>query len=195
MKSIIIVGAGGHGKVILDILLKMKKISKDNFEILGFLDDKKKDAIIGYPILGDLDGIKKLKENEKNFFVIAFGKNELREKIEKKNSNLKYITVIDPSVILGAECEIGDGTVIKANCVISPGTKIGKHCIINSLVSVEQDTVIEDFVHIYPNVSIYGENIIKKGITIFSNASTENGVIIYKDLNYGEHLKAIEGEN
>lgn len=194
MKKIYIIGAGGHGKVVLDILLKIKKI-KSNFEIIGFLDEIKKEPIMGYPVIGSLATIKKMKLNKNNnFFIIALGKNELRERIVRDYKDLKYIIAIDPSAVIGLGSQIGEGTVIKANSVISPGTKIGKHCIINSLVSIEQDTLIEDFVHVYPNVSIYGENTIKKGVTIFSNASTENGVIVYQDLAYGEHLKAKEGE-
>lgn len=58
MKKIYIIGAGGHGKVVLDILLKIKKIKKD-FEITGFLDDIKKEPIMGYPVIGNLATIKK----------------------------------------------------------------------------------------------------------------------------------------
>lgn len=188
MEKIIIIGAGGHGKVVLDILLKQKQLKKE-FDILGFLDDKKDEKIMGYHVIGFLSDIKKY-ENEKNvLFILAFGDNIIREKIAKENKKLKYKTVIHPSVVLGEECEVGEGTVLKANSVIGPGTKIGKHCIINSLVSIEQDSLVEDFVHIYPNVSVYGQNKIKKGITLFSNSSTEQGVTVNKNLNYGEHFR------
>ena len=188
MEKIIIIGAGGHGKVILDILLKQKQI-ENNFEIMGFLDDSRKEKIMDYSVIGTLNDIQRYENDNNILFALAFGDNKTREKIVKKNPKLKYKIIIHPSSVIGKEVEIGEGTVIKANSVINIGTKIGRHCIINSLVSIEQDTIVEDFVHIYPNVSVYGENKIKKGITLFSNSSTEQGAIIKRDLSYGEHYK------
>jgi len=81
MKSIIIIGAGGHAKVIMDIILK------NGNKLLGFLDDNKQtgDLILGYPVLGKIDICERYQEmNEELEYIVAIGNNILREEISEK---------------------------------------------------------------------------------------------------------------
>ena len=186
MKDIVIIGAGGHAKVVLDILLEINKV-ENNINILGFLDDKKQGNIYNISILGKISDLKKVIKNWKSInFIIAIGDNKLREEIYKKNQELKFMTLIHPSAVIGNYTSIGNGTIVKANTTIGIGTKIGKFCLINSNVSVEQDCIIEDFVHIYPNVSIYGNNIIKDRLEIKSNSCIGEGKKIKDNIEFGE---------
>lgn len=149
-KEVIIIGAGGHGKVIADIILK----SGD--QIKGFLDDSFPDrkSFIGYPILGKLNT---LVSTEKTEYIIAIGNADLREKIASKHKEIEWYTAIHPSAVISdIDVSIGTGTAIMANAVVNPGTHIGNHCIINSGSIVEHDNYINDYVHISVGAKLAG---------------------------------------
>ena len=147
-KKVVIIGAGGHAKVIADI------IEKSGDEIVGFLDDNKEigtTIINEYKVIGDLNNRFTMAVTKENLeFIIAIGDNKKREEISH-SPNLKFYTAIHPSAQIGLDVEIQEGTVIMANACINSSAKIGKHCIINTGAIIEHDNIIEDFVHISPN--------------------------------------------
>lgn len=160
MKKVVIIGAGGHAKVVADIILQRIKHLNEKIEIIGFLDDKynKQFAELNYisniPILGKLNLIEELKNEDINF-IIAIGNNELREKISKRYK-MKYYTAIHPEAVIGSEVSLGAGTVIMAKTVINSHSAIGKHCILNTGSIIEHDNYIDDFAHISPGVNLAG---------------------------------------
>lgn len=164
-KDIIMIGAGGHARVIADMVKK----SGDNVE--GFLDDDlSKDGVIG-----KIDDCTKFSDC---FFVIAIGNNSVRKAIAEKFPDLKYRTVIHPRAVISEDVEIGVGTVIMANAVINANTKIGAHCIINTASVVEHDNVLSDFVHISPGATLCGGTSVGELTQIGAGAVTKNGTSV-----------------
>lgn len=181
MKNIVIIGSGGHAKVIADIILKRKEILKDELNIVGFLDDNfqnlKYKEIFNIPILGNTCLVKNFKD--KNYsYIIGVGSNLIREKIAEKYMNLKYYTAIHPNAVIGNEVIIKEGTVIMANAVINSGSVIGKHSIINSSSIIEHDNIIGDFVHISVGAKLAGTVNIEKRTWIGIGASISNNISI-----------------
>ena len=190
-KKVVIIGAGGHAKVIADI------IEKSGDEIVGFLDDNKKigtTIINDYKVIGDLNNRFAMAVTKENLeFIIAIGDNKKREEISH-SPNLKFYTAIHPSAQIGLDVEIQEGTVIMANACINSSAKIGKHCIINTGAIIEHDNIIEDFVHISPNVALGGTvkigksthvgigSTIKNNITICENCKIGAGAVVVKDI-------------
>ena len=191
LKKVVIIGAGGHAKVIADM------IEKSGDEIVGFLDDNKKKGttiIKEYKVLGDFNNRFPLAIANSDYeFIIAIGDNKKREEISH-SPNLKFYTAIHPSAQIGLDVEIKEGTVIMANACINSSAKIGKHCIINTGAIIEHDNIIEDFVHISPNVALGGTvkigknthvgigSIIKNNITICENCKIGAGAVVVKDI-------------
>lgn len=150
-KNVVIIGAGGHAKVIADIIIK----SGDN--LIGFLDDNiEKDTVIiaGYKVIGNLNN--RFILNKEYKFIIAIGDNKKRKDIVDKTPDMNFYKAIHPNAQIGLDVEIEEGTVIMANAVINSSAKIGKHCIINSGAIIEHDNIIKDYVHISPNSSLGG---------------------------------------
>lgn len=190
-KKVVIIGAGGHAKVIADIIQKSQDI------LLGFLDDnleKGKKVVCDYKVLGKLEDCLKLKEkNNEIQFIIAIGSNLIRKKIAEKYK-LNYYTAIHPSAQIGLEVKIKEGTVVMANACINSCAKIGKHSIINTGAIIEHDNIIENFVHISPQAALagtvkVGENthvgigaIIKNNTGICSNCTIGAGAVVVKDI-------------
>lgn len=187
-KSVVIIGASGHGKVIADII-----VNSDD-KVLGFLDDAddvQGKKIIGFPVLGKIADYDNYRDCE---FVIAIGNPYVREKISNEIP-VKWYTAIHPTAVISSlDVEIGEGTVIMANAVVNPSARIGKHCIINTGAIVEHDNILEDYVHLSPNVTLAG--IVKVGksthigagsctkqvLNIASNCIIGAGSVVVKDI-------------
>lgn len=177
-KKVIVIGAGGHAKVIADIIIK----SGDEF--IGFLDDNIPEGteILGYKVLGKINDIQKIhnqnkNENQEIYFAIGIGNNKLRKEIFE-NNKVKYYTAIHPSSIIALDVNIGEGTMISANTVINVSTKIGKCCIINTGSILEHDNRIEDFVHISTGVVLAGTVKVGKLSYIGSGVSIKHNIDI-----------------
>ena len=174
-KDVIIIGAGGHAKVIADIIYK----SGDN--LIGFLDDnlanKGKEIYLGKKVIGTT---KDIEIYNKNYFIIGIGNNSIRKKINNEN-NLKLYSAIHPSAIIAEDVKIGTGSVIMAGVVINPGTVIGKNCIINTSSSLDHDNLLEDYVHISPGAHLAGTVSVKEGTWICTGAIVKNNITIGKN--------------
>lgn len=173
IKNIIIIGAGGHARVIADIV----KSSKDN--LIGFLDDnldkKGKKVFEDKIVLGSIKDIKKYNDC---YFVIGIGDGKIRKKIAQEYPNIKWYTSIHPKAIIGTNVKIGEGSVVMPGAVINSGSNIGKHCIINTSSSIDHDNVLLDYVHISPGAVLAGTVHIGEGTWVGSGATIINNINI-----------------
>lgn len=173
-KEVIVIGAGGHGKVIADI------VEKSGDKVLGFLDDNcKSEKVLKYPVLGKPEDCIKYKDKE---FFIAIGNNAVRKRLSSEYDHLKFYTAIHPSAVIAMDVEIGEGTCIMAGAIVNTSTKIGRHCIINSGSVVEHDNRLADFVHLSPGTVLCGTVTVGEGTHIGGGATVKNNVTITSDV-------------
>ena len=184
-KPLILIGAGGHGKVVLDAAIKA------GYSVVGFLDDYYERNILGYRWLGKLSEFEKYVD--KNIFIISIGDNILRKKISK-TIEAEWASIIHPSAIKGMNVIIGLGTVVMAGTVLNSCVRIGRHCIINTSAVIEHDCIISNYVHISPGVVLCGGvnisdstwigagAVIKNGISICQNVIIGAGAVVVKDI-------------
>lgn len=145
---LVIIGAGGHGKVIADIAVK------SGYTNICFIDDGATGECVAIPIIGTTERIKSL-DDGKTDFVIAIGNNKSRKAFAEKY-DVNWVCLIHPSAQISMNARIGKGTVIMANASINACASIGEHCIVNTGAIVEHDNAIEDYVHISPRVALGG---------------------------------------
>lgn len=149
MKHLLIIGAGGHAKVVTEIALQ------SGWEIEGFLDDEEeKKEFLGYPVFGKTEKAANYMENHVLF--LAIGKNQIRKRLAAGLKKAEFATLIHPNAVKAASAKIGKGSVVMANAVINPGAEIGEQCIINTGAIVEHDNRIDSFVHISPGCRLGG---------------------------------------
>lgn len=148
MNRLIIIGAGGHGKVIADAALK------NGYTNICYIDDHATGDVMGFPIIGTSADIERLNDGSTDF-IIGIGNNAIRKTVAEKY-NVNWVSIVHPSAQIAFNAEIGKGTIVMANAVVNVCAKVGEHCIINTGAIVEHDNVIENYAHISPNVALGG---------------------------------------
>jgi sugar O-acyltransferase (sialic acid O-acetyltransferase NeuD family) len=181
MQNIVILGAGGFGREVLDIIIAQNKVSK-RWKMLGFVDENRElkgKVLNGYPVLGSFDWFSKIDLKEIRV-VCAIGDNISKKKVveKAKGVGLRFANVVHPSVIMTEFVTLGEGVIICAGCILTNQITIGNHVIINLDVTIGHDSIIEDFCTLSPGVHISGRNKIGEGANVGTGAVTIQGITI-----------------
>ena len=173
-KKLLIIGCGGHAKVITDIA------NSSGISDIYYLDTKiEENLFLGKKVIH-----KDITNYNSNFFV-ALGDNYLREKVtkdfKKKNPNSINKTLIHPSSTISDSCSIKDGTVVMPLCVINSGSEIGQGVIINTRSSIDHDNLLMNYCSVAPGVVTGGNTKIGYRSAISIGAVIKNGVEIGSD--------------
>lgn len=157
IKTLSILGIGGHAKVVID------SAKLNGFDVDCLYDDdplKINSFFFDVKIKGPIDN--KVIGNS----IFAIGNNKIRKKLSDIVYKANWVTIIHPSAIISRDVEIGEGTIIMAGVVIQAGTKVGKHCIINTSSCLDHDCKIGNFVHVAPNCGLAGSVSVEDGTFI-----------------------------
>lgn len=172
-EKIIIIGGGGHAKVLVSVIKKTGK-----YKILGYTDKKDNGEILGVKYIGVDGEIAELMQKHKGLNA-ALGVgcvriNRNREKLFLKfeKAGLKFPAVISPGATINEDVVIGAGSVVFDGCVINSGSRIGKCAIVNTGTVVEHDCVIGAFVHLASGCVISG------GVRIGDSSFIGSGAVI-----------------
>lgn len=179
-------GAGGHAKVVIDILETLK------LEIGGIVDDNEQlHKIMGYPVYR-----KRIlnKLGSGNQIIVTIGYNEIRKKIAESLSLEFTPPIIHPSAIVSKHSTIGEGSVLIHGSIVQAEATIGKHCIINTGATIGHECLVAEYVHIASNATLCGNvsvgectwigagSVVKPGIKIGKNCMIGVGSVVVKDI-------------
>ena len=174
-KKVIIIGAGGHAKVIRDI------IEANGDKVKGFLDDKAQSTDC-FNILGTVSDAESFSDGETEFFV-AIGNGTVREKLMALP--LKWYTAVHPSAVISPYAEIGEGTCVMPYAVINSNAKIGRGVIVNTCSSVDHDCKIGNFSHISCGAHVAGTVYTGDRVWLGAGSATRNNINICSDVLVG----------
>lgn len=167
----ILYGASGHGKVILDILESIHE------PVIQVWDDADKAPIWNYPVTRPASSGVPVDQK----MVIGIGVNETRKRIaERFHGAVSFATPVHATAYISPRSSVGEGTVVMAGVTVNPDVQIGRHCIINTSCSIDHDCQIGDFAHISPNATLSGDVHVGEGTHIGSGASVIQGIRIGK---------------
>lgn len=181
MQSIVVYGAGGHAKAVIDTIEKAGL-----YRIAGLLDGYKPAGSIfyGYEILGDESWLAANSDCISRG-IIAIGDNWTRSSVAAKIADIHprftYITAIHPSASIARGAQIGEGTVVMAGCIVNSDTNIGKHSVLYSQATVDHDSTLGSFVTLAPKAGTGGSVSIEDYSVISLGANIIHGKTI------GEH--------
>lgn len=174
--SYIVYGAGGHAKVVIDIL------HSNSEKIDGVMDDH---TLVsewnGLPVLGSIDHLQEnIKKFPESLFIVAIGDNKVRNKIATllAQAGVSFGNAIHPSAVIAPSVNLGSGTVVMPMAVINSDAVIGEHVIINTSATVDHDCRLANFAHISPGVNIAGAVKIEASVHLGIGAAVIQGVKI-----------------
>lgn len=177
MSDLIIIGGGGHAKVLADLAMSI------GYNVIGFLDDNEKVAeMLGLKRIGTVADCEKYADKAK--FVIGIGNNAVRKRIYETYS-ISYETLIHPSAIIATNVIIENGSVVLAGAIINADAKIGKQSIINTGTVVEHDCTIGEFTMVAPRATICGFTKVGNNCWIGAGSVVNNVVKICDDVMIG----------
>lgn len=190
--NIVVIGAGGNSKVVLDIL------EMNNYNVIGLLDDDKSihgKEVLGVNVIGSIDMLDSLSPTDTKV-ILSFGDPKLREKMYDivKQKGFSFEKCIHPSAVISKHASIAEGVIINAGVTIHPDVDISNNVVIGMNSSISHDSVVESFVHISPGARLTGNTTVKKcadvgagvtvipGITIGQDSIIGAGAVVTKDI-------------
>ncbi|MFT7822003.1 acetyltransferase [Bacillus siamensis] len=170
MKKVVLIGNGGHGKVVKEIVQ-----ARSDMELAGVLDD----GFSGFAVRNGLytgrtkDMHMLLQLVPEAVFTICIGHNGVRKQLAETLGIEQddYAALIHPEAIVSETASVGHGTVVMAGAVIQAGADIGAHCIINTGAVADHDNAIGDYVHLSPRAALAGGVKVGEGAHVGIGAS------------------------
>ena len=193
-RRILVYGAGGHGKVVADILL-----SNGDSEFAGFVDDREElwgKRVIGFPVLGAWQWLRQEALNSRIAVALGVGENRCRQLLDERCSRcgIEILTLVHPAAKVSQSAQLDRGTVVMAGAIINPDARVGAGVIVNSGAVVEHDAEIGDYAHVSPNAAMGGAShlgtfsqlgigaIVRECIRIGSHTIVGAGAVVVKNL-------------
>ncbi len=161
--DIVILGAGGHGRVVLDIILQAKE-----HKPVGFLDNNNQlhgRRIDGLPVLGGLEKLDGLRQRGIQGICIAIGDNGTRRAISNalEHTEFQLISAIHPSAQIASSAMVGRGVVVAAGALVAAHCQIGDLVILNTGCIIDHESMIGTAAHICPGVRLAGHVTVESG--------------------------------
>jgi len=176
-EPLVVYGAGGHGKVVAEILLAGGQ------QIAGFLDDNPAltgSVVLGFPVFL---GAEWLGKNAGAQVALGIGNNSQRERAAQQITKLggQLITAIHPSAIVARSATVGSGVVIMAAAALNAECHVGDGVIINTGAVVEHDVKVGRYAHLAPRSVLGG------GVEIGDFAQIGIGAVVLPGKRIGDH--------
>jgi UDP-perosamine 4-acetyltransferase len=208
MEKVIVIGTGGHARVVIDIIEEM-----GNFQIAGLIaKDKNIKDFAGYPVIGTDEDLRSIFTSGIKNAAIGIGgfrDNHKRTEVflKLKSIGFKIINAIHPGTIISRKNKIGEGCTICPGVIINTDVKIGDNVIIITGAVVDHETVIHDNVLIATGVTVgayctigkgtlcaLGSKIIS-GVNIGENVLIAAGAVVTNDVKKGSIVYGIPAKS
>lgn len=194
LKNLIIIGAGGFGREVLEYAQDVLEVTPDvGWTIGGFIDDdlsKLEGYETGFEILSDISS-HKVEIN--NVYVCAIADTKIRKRICEsfKAQGAEFVNIIHPMARIGRRCKIGTGNIFCPDSCLTVDVTIGDFVFINCHANCGHDSIVDDYCTISPFCDITGFVHLKEGVFLGSHASVCPSVEIERFSKVGAGAVAI----
>ena len=181
MDGIVVIGGGGHAKVLIAVLHKLR------WDVLGYTDARDNGVLLGATHLGEDAALPELRSSrDRCGAVVGVGKvdaSPLRTALQERAEALGFVVpvIVSPDALVNDEVTLGAGTAVFDGAIITSGTQIGRACIVNSNSTVEHDCRLGDNVHIASGATVCGGVTVGQNCLIGAGATIVQGVSICGD--------------
>ena len=187
-KKLVIIGAGGFAKSIID------SINYTEMELVGFVDTFKQGYHQGYPIIAN--DINEIIKPHSYVYFIGVGEPKTRYEFISllKNKNLSLINIIDPSAMVSRNVELGVGIYIGKMCIVNSDSQLQDGAVINTRSLIEHGNTIGFCSNVSTNVVLNGDvtvgnktfigscTVVNGQITIGSNSTIGSGSVVIRNI-------------
>ena len=180
-KPIVIIGAGGHGREVSEIL-RYQSQHQGGLTVLGFVDDnpdRYQEAIHDLPVLGDWSWFDRIDRNDVAV-ICGVGPPRVRKQLVERaiSSGLSFARVVSKLAYVSPNATIGEGVMIFPETFVSTNTFIGDHVIINVGSSISHDSRVNRYGTINPGVHVAGGVSIGEGCYLGVGSSVIQSISI-----------------
>lgn len=183
-RRLVIVGAGGHGREILDIVDAINAVSP-TFDFVGFVDDGRTPGTLAtpfdWPILGGIDVVPRLSA----VFVPAIGIPEVRQRVVEALAGVETVDLVHPLASMGSHVSHGPGLVMAAGARLTHNVRLGRHVHLNVNATVSHDCQVGDYVTVTPGAHVSGNVRLADRVWMGLGSSVIQGVSIGEDVVVG----------
>ena len=193
VKIIYVYGAGGHGKVVADVLRAARRPPA------GFLDDSPsrcRVSRLGLPVLDARQWMSRIEVCGEIGVALGIGDNRARQEVADlcRSSGFKIVSAVHPAAVLSSAAKIGAGTVVMPLAVVNAHAQVGPGVIINTGAVIEHDCIVGDYAHICPNAVLGGRvrvgpfsflglgAAVLPGVSIGSGSIIGAGAVVVRDI-------------
>lgn len=169
MSGLVIVGAGGHGRVVLDAAIA------SGIAVAGFLADPVDGPVNGLPVIGPTAMLDELLPSHR--FIVAIGDQQARRDFSLRVGE-RLQSVIHPTAWVSPSATIGKGTAIIGGVIVNANSRVGDFCILNTGCSVDHDNTLADGVQVCPGAHLSGNVVVGENAFIGTGASIIPGIRI-----------------
>jgi acetyltransferase EpsM len=196
--DLVVVGAGGHARVVSDIARLMGR-----FTVVGFIDEldpeRHETAFAGATILGGLERLAGLHRAGVRQATVAIGDcaTRLRLAASLLEAGFELPVLAHPSAVCADGVALGPGTVLVAGAIVNPGARLGANVIVNTAASVDHDCTVDDGAHIACGARLAGGvhvgrgawvgigAVVKEKVRIGAGSVVGAGALVLKDIPQG----------
>lgn len=194
MVQLVVVGAGGHGREVLDVVDACNRVgSEPPYQLIGVVDDApaavdlERLAKREVEYLGTTTGWSEGPHHASAQYVVGIGDPAVRRRVAERLSGagLRAATLVHPSVVMGFDVRLSPGAVVCAGVVLGTNIDIGRHAHLNRCATVGHDSSIGDYVLVNPSVSVSGNCTVDDGVMIGAGAVLLPGVTVAREAKVG----------
>ena len=195
MRNAVILGTGGHARVVISMLLQTGKYEISDILELGELRDN--ETILGIPINATSEKLSSYQGQSLVDVFLAIGNNDLRREWWNKVKALNFPlpNLVSSSAIVDRFAELGEGNIICAKAFLGPNCKIGYNNLVNTGAMLDHEVKVGNHCHLCPAVTIAGRvkihdqcflgagTVVVDGLTIALNTVVGAGSVLIEDIN------------
>lgn len=178
-RSVILLGGGGHAKVVAEILAE-----RNTYRLAGYVDfSAAADPPTGLPYLGDDDVLDALFQQGIQYAVAAVGINSVRARLARmaQAKGFMLAEAVSPFAVVSKSAVIGPGSAVMAGAIVNAKASVGVNAIVNTGATIDHDCVIGDDAHVGPGCNLAGN------VTVGEGAFLGVGVRVIPGISIGAH--------
>lgn len=207
MTQLVIVGCGGFGREVHDVVDAIEAATPGTWELLGYVDDAPASENVelvrrrGSTVLGGLEALEALPADVA--YVIGIGSPAIKARIDARLADRPAAVLVHPEASMGFDVQLGPGSIVCAGSRLTTNIRLGRHVHVNLLCSIGHDVTIGDHVSINPLVAVSGSvdigarvmlgthSAVLQLLSVGEDATVGGAALVVKDVPAGTVVKGV----